>query len=141
MGTIVPHLLFALERYDRPKQSTRSLGGVIIAMETPTYIGRLMVGSDDVEDKSDLVIAGKVTSDLWRDLQVIGEYPGREVTRDLEEMWALFTDPLMTDGGTRVAFIRSGRYTSFVRRTDRYERILREFVSELGSRERTEQRG
>jgi hypothetical protein len=41
----------------------------------------------------------------------------------------------MTDGRTTVVFERAGRYTSFVRRTDRYERILREFVSNLAGRQ------
>ncbi len=132
---IVPHLLFALESYDRPAQSIRSVGGVIIAMEDPVYVGRLLVGVDDVEDKSDLIVPGKMTADLWRDLQIIAEQPGRDVKNDLEELWTLFTDPALVEGRTTAAFMRAGRYTSFVRHTDRYERILREFVQELTSRE------
>lgn len=136
MATVVPHLLFALESCDRPSESIRSVGGVIIAMEDPVYVGRLLVGSNEVEDKSDLIVPGKMTADLWKDQQIIAEQEGREVKNDLEELWTLFTDPALVEGRTTTAaFMRAGRYTSFVRRTDRYERILREFVQELTSRE------
>jgi hypothetical protein len=135
LATIVPHLLFNLERFDRGASSFRPIGGVLIAMENPVYVGRLLVGSDDVEDKSELVTGGKMTADLFRDLQAIGEHPGREVSRDLEELWILFDDPEMTEHGTTIVFERSGRRTSFVRRPDRYESILREFVSDLVSRQ------
>ena len=136
MATVVPHLLFALESYDRTSESIRSVGGVIIAMEDPVYVGRLLVGADDVEDKSDLIVPGKMTADLWRDLQIIAAQPGRDVKNDLEELWTFFTDPALVERrATTASFMRAGRYTSFVRRTDRYERILREFVQELAARE------
>lgn len=133
MAVIVPHLLFNLEHFDRGESSIRSIGGVIIAMEDPVYVGRLLIGSDAVEDKSDLVIPGRMTDDLYRDLQAIAEKPGQKVNRD-NELWTLFDDPQMTDGRTTV-FERAGRYTSFIRRTDRYERILREFVADLAGRQ------
>lgn len=53
MAQIVPHLLFAVERYDHGSKSVRIIGGVIIALEDPIYVGRLLVGGDTVEDKSD----------------------------------------------------------------------------------------
>jgi hypothetical protein len=135
MAAVVPHLLFTLERYDRAAQAVRSVGGVIIAMEDPVYVGRLLVGSTDVDDKSALIVPGTMARDLFGELQQIAEHPGREVTKDTKELWALFSDPEMTERETTAAFSRHGRYTSFVRRTDRYERILREFVQDLAGRE------
>lgn len=99
-------------------------------MEDPVYVGRLRVGSDVVEDKSDLVVPGRMTDRLFRDLQTISEQPGAEVTRQHEELFTLFNDPAMTERREKVAFIRHGTYPSFVRRTDRYERLLREFLDQ-----------
>jgi hypothetical protein len=86
MAVIVPYLLFNVEHLDRGESSMRSIAGVIIAMEDPVYVGRLLVGSDTVEDKSDLVIPGRMTDDLYRDLQAIAENPGQELKRDLNEL-------------------------------------------------------
>jgi hypothetical protein len=69
--------------------------------------------SEAVEDKSDLVIPGRMTDDLYRDLRAIAENPGQEVNRELNELWTLFDDPQTTDGRTTVIFERAGRYTSF----------------------------
>ena len=130
MATTVPYLLFSLDRYDRPSTSIRTVGGVIIAMEDPVYVGRLLVGSDVVEDKSDLVVPGRMTDRLFKDLQAISEQPGAEVTRQHGELFTLFDDPAMTERREKVAFIRHGTYPSFVRKTDRYEQLLREFVDQ-----------
>jgi len=137
MALIVPHLLFAVERYDRGSQSIRVIGSVIIALEDPIYVGRLLVGSDTVEDKSDLVMPGRATERLIDELQKIGCHSGTTVTREHHEVFTLFDDPTMTERRDKVVFVRHGNFTSFVRKTDRYERILREFVAEQEGRQRT----
>lgn len=131
---LVPYLLFGLERYDGAIQSIRSVGGVVIAMETPAYVGRLMIGAEAVEDKSDLIISGRPTVALFLELQTIGEGPGAEVTNKYPELWALFSDPEMTERGTIAAFLQHDRSVSYARRPERYERILRQFVLELAAR-------
>ena len=127
---LIPYLLFRLERYDRDSQSVRTVGGVVIALEAPIYVGRLMVGADAVEDLSDLVGS---RDQLIRDLQTIGEQPGAEVNRDYEELFVLFEE--LRDRHTKAAFVRADRHTSFIRRTDRYEAFLRQFVAEDRVRE------
>ena len=127
---IIPYLLFGLERLDRASHSIRTVGGVMIAMENPIYVGRLMVGAEIVEDKSDLVGS---RDHLIRDLQAIGEHPGGDVTREYEELFVLFEE--LVNLRTTVAFMRHGQHTSFLRRTDRYEAFLREFVTEQENRE------
>src|SRR5262245_58727836 len=47
--------LFSLERCDRRTQSVRVIGSVIIAVDRPLYIGRLLLGADAIDDKSELV--------------------------------------------------------------------------------------
>ena len=132
-----PYFLFALERYDRPSQSTRTIGGLIIAMEDPVYVGRLLVGGETVSDHSDLVAPTLISQRLYEELQRLGAHPGSEVTRDYEELFNLITERVLRiERGTKVAFMRAARYTSFVRGTDRYEFILRQFLSEQVSRER-----
>ena len=56
--------------------------------------------------------------------------PELRVTRQHGELFTLFDDPAMTERWEKVAFIRHGTYPSFVRKTDRYERLLREFVDQ-----------
>jgi hypothetical protein len=132
MATLIPYLLFRLERYDRASSSARTVGGVIIAMENPIYVGRLVVGAEAVEDMSDLVGSG---DRLIHDLQTIGEQPGAEVTRQYDELFVLFEE--LMDRHTKAAFIRAARHTSFLRKTDRYDAFLREFVMEHPNREQT----
>src|ERR1041385_1132177 len=122
---LIPYLLFRLERYDRDSQSVRTVGGVVIALEAPIYVGRLMVGADAVEDLSDLVGS---RDQLIRDLQTIGEQPGAEVNRDYEELFVLFEE--LRDRHTKAAFVRADRRTSFSRRTDGSEPVLRQCVAE-----------
>lgn len=130
MAQIVPHLLFAVERYDHGSKSVRIIGGVIIALEDPIYVGRLLVGGDTVEDKSDLVVPGRAAERLIGELRKIGDRPGTQVTREHQDVFTLFDDPTMTERRDKVAFIRLGNYSSFIRKTDRYERILRDFVAD-----------
>jgi hypothetical protein len=73
-----PYLLFALECYERDSQSIRVIGGLIIAVEDPIYVGRLLMGSDTVEDHSELVPGGRVSQRLFEELQRIGEQPERK---------------------------------------------------------------
>jgi hypothetical protein len=136
MALIVPHLLFAVERYDRASRSIRIIGGVIIALEDPMYVGRLLVGGDTVEDRSDLVMPGGATERLIDELQKIGDQPGTRVTREHQEVFTLFDNPTMTERRDKVTFIRHGNHTRFLRKTDRYDRILREFVAEQDGRQR-----
>jgi hypothetical protein len=134
---IRPYFLFALERYVRVAQSIRKIGGVIIALDDPIYVGRLLIGADEVEDRSDLIVPGRTAQNILRELQQIRQQPGADVTRDHGDLYILFDEPTMTERSTRATFIRDDTYTSFVRQPGRHERVLREFVSELSSRQPT----
>lgn len=130
MADIIPHLLFTLEQRELSSHTTKLIGAVIIAMESPPYIGRLLIGSQSVEDKSDLVVRGRMTADLIDGASSVSEHPGTRIARQHGELFTLFDDAAMTDRHTTVTFIRHGTYTSFVRATDRYERILQDFLTE-----------
>lgn len=130
MAGVLPHFIFTLKRLDRGSQSMRVVGAVLVALESPVYVGRLVAGSENVEDLSRLIITGQMTDRLIDGLQAISQHPGADVGREHGELFTLFDDPAMTERGTRAAFVRQGTYTSFVRRTDRYERILRTFMAE-----------
>jgi hypothetical protein len=132
---IRPFYLFALERYDRAAQSVRVTGGVIVAVDGQIYVGRLMVGSDTVEDKTPLIVPGRMEQRLFAELQKIAERPGTEVTREFEELFALFSDANMTERSTTAAFIRQDTYSSFLDQPARHERTLRDFVAEQAGRE------
>lgn len=134
---IRPFYLFALERLDRTAHSTRVVGGVILAVNGQIYVGRLMVGSDAVEDKTGLIVPGRMEQRLAAELQKIAERPGAEVTREFEELYALFSDANMTERMTTVAFIRRDIYSSFVDKPARHEQTLREFVDEQAARQRS----
>lgn len=125
------YFLFLLIRFSRAGQGRRVVGGVIIAGETPLYVGRLLAGSDAVENLSELVVRGQMTARLADDLLRIAAAPGATVERRLgEELFTLFDDPIMAESGTTVTFVREGEHLSFVRKTNRYEDFLREFVAE-----------
>ena len=131
---IRPFYLFALERLDRTAHSTRVVGGAIIAVNRRIYVGRLMVGSDTVEDKTALIVPGRMEQRLAAELQKVAERPGAEVTRKFDELFALFSDANMTERMTTVAFIRRDTYSSFVDKPARHEETLRKFVGEQASR-------
>src|SRR5438445_7248052 len=99
--------LFALERYDRQTQSIRTIGGVIIAAESPAlYVGRLLVGADHVEDKSDLTNATLIEQRILAELERL--VPGTKITREYEELLNLFSDEQMDTLDTTVTFSRKG---------------------------------
>ncbi len=127
---LIPYFLFALEQLDRSTNSIKTVGGIIIAMEDPFYVGRMRV-TEAVEDKSNLVGS---RDRLIEDLQEIGEHPGAEVTRQYEEMFVLFEE--LVERRTTATFIRHDRHTSLLRRTKRYEAFLHEFVVEFENRNR-----